>query len=72
MRCPQCGHENAVEMKFCGECGARLAFADLKSSMELLARISHTNKCIGAPNQRKLLCSNDFLAIRKRPDDDKL
>ena len=37
-----------------------------------LARISHANKCIGAPNQRKLLCSNDFLAIRKRPDDDKL
>src|SRR5690242_13164207 len=25
MRCPQCGHENAVEMKFCGECGNRLA-----------------------------------------------
>jgi class 3 adenylate cyclase/tetratricopeptide (TPR) repeat protein len=24
MRCPQCGHENAVEMKFCGECGTRL------------------------------------------------
>src|SRR5262249_34080073 len=25
MRCPQCGRENAVEMKFCGECGIRLA-----------------------------------------------
>src|SRR5262245_16858094 len=25
MRCPQCGHENAAEMKFCGECGSRLA-----------------------------------------------
>src|SRR6516225_3123326 len=25
MRCPQCGHENAVEMKFCGECGTHLA-----------------------------------------------
>src|SRR5262244_1842432 len=25
MQCPQCGHENAVEMKFCGECGTRLA-----------------------------------------------
>src|SRR5215471_2666826 len=24
MRCPQCGHENAAEMKFCGECGTRL------------------------------------------------
>src|SRR5262245_56780279 len=25
MQCPQCGQENAVEMKFCGECGTRLA-----------------------------------------------
>ncbi len=25
MRCPQCGHENAAGMKFCGECGGRLA-----------------------------------------------
>src|SRR5215510_9839560 len=25
MRCSQCGPENAVEMKFCVECGARLA-----------------------------------------------
>jgi class 3 adenylate cyclase len=24
MRCPECGHENAAEMKFCGECGNRL------------------------------------------------
>jgi ribosomal protein L40E len=24
MRCPQCGHENVAEMKFCGECGTRL------------------------------------------------
>jgi ribosomal protein L40E len=24
MRCPECGHENATEMKFCGECGNRL------------------------------------------------
>jgi class 3 adenylate cyclase/tetratricopeptide (TPR) repeat protein len=24
MRCPECGHENAAEMKFCGECGTRL------------------------------------------------
>ena len=24
MRCPQCGHENAVETKFCGECGTPL------------------------------------------------
>jgi Double zinc ribbon len=25
MRCLQCNHENAAEMKFCGECGTRLA-----------------------------------------------
>jgi class 3 adenylate cyclase/tetratricopeptide (TPR) repeat protein len=25
MRCPECGHENAAEMKFCGECGTRLS-----------------------------------------------
>jgi hypothetical protein len=24
MRCPECGHDNAAEMKFCGECGTRL------------------------------------------------
>jgi hypothetical protein len=37
-----------------------------------LALIAHTKKCIWAPNQRKLLCCNDFLAIRGRPDDDRL
>ena len=37
-----------------------------------LARISHTKKCIGAANQRKLLCHNDFLMVRSRPDDDRL
>ena len=26
MQCPQCQHENAAGQKFCGECGARLAF----------------------------------------------
>jgi class 3 adenylate cyclase len=25
MRCPQCGHENAAEAMFCGECGTHLA-----------------------------------------------
>ena len=25
MNCPACGHGNAAAMKFCGECGARLA-----------------------------------------------
>src|SRR5262245_15163148 len=24
MECPECGHKNAAEMKFCGECGTRL------------------------------------------------
>jgi hypothetical protein len=24
MRCPECGRENAAEMKFCGECGTGL------------------------------------------------
>jgi class 3 adenylate cyclase len=25
MRCPQCGHDNGADLKFRGECGARLA-----------------------------------------------
>ena len=37
-----------------------------------LARFSHTNKCIGAPNQRKFFCEKDFPEIRGRPDDDRL
>jgi ribosomal protein L40E len=24
MRCPECGFENAAEIKFCSECGTRL------------------------------------------------
>ena len=32
-----------------------------------LARISHGFKRIGAPNQRKLFCENDFLVIRGEP-----
>src|SRR5260370_20254641 len=32
-----------------------------------LARISHRVKRIGAPNQRKLFCENDFLMIRGAP-----
>ena len=34
---------------------------------EKLARISHGFKRIGAPNQRKLFCENDFLVIRGEP-----
>jgi hypothetical protein len=37
-----------------------------KTSKEL-ARISHRVKRIGAPNQRKLFCENDFLMIRGEP-----
>src|ERR1700747_2751371 len=32
-----------------------------------LARISHSKMRIGAPNQRKLLCENDFQTIRRAP-----
>ncbi|MFZ0791201.1 MAG: hypothetical protein WAM94_16430, partial [Chromatiaceae bacterium] len=32
-----------------------------------LARISHANERIGAPNQRELLCCNDFALIRGEP-----
>ena len=32
-----------------------------------LTRISHRIKRIGAPNQRKLFCENDFLMIRGEP-----
>ena len=45
---------------------------DLALIQTRLARISHTKKCIGAPNQRKLLCHNAFLKIQERPDDDGL
>src|SRR5438128_10212804 len=34
---------------------------------ESLARISHTIECIGAANQRKLLCCNDLSPIRGAP-----
>jgi hypothetical protein len=32
-----------------------------------VARISHTKRRIGAANQRKLLCRNDFRGIRREP-----
>jgi PadR family transcriptional regulator, regulatory protein PadR len=38
----------------------------------LLARISHTNRRIGPPNQRKLLCCNDFTQVRGAPDADRV
>ena len=42
------------------------------ATSEVLARISHTKKCIGAPNQRKFFCNKVFPEIRGRPDDDRL
>src|SRR5262249_19915546 len=39
MRCPQCGHENAAEMKFCGECGTRLAVLCRQCGARLAARM---------------------------------
>ena len=33
----------------------------------MLARISHTIECIGATNQRKLLCHNDLTPTRGEP-----
>ena len=37
-----------------------------------LARISHSSRRIGAPNQRKLLCSNHFWRLAESPDADRL
>ena len=37
-----------------------------------LARISHTAECIGAANQRKPLCCNDFRRRAERPDADRV
>src|SRR5262249_36457371 len=37
-----------------------------------LTRISHSKKCIGAPNQRKFFCDKDFPQIRGRPDANRL
>jgi hypothetical protein len=35
--------------------------------LRALAWISHANERIGAPNQRELLCCNDFALIRGEP-----
>lgn len=37
-----------------------------------LARISHTIECIGAANQRKLLCGNNLARLAERPDADRV
>jgi NitT/TauT family transport system permease protein len=46
--------------------------AELFGSRAGLARISHTNRRIGSPNQRKLLCRNDFTRVRGAPDADRV
>src|SRR5215471_6370046 len=64
MRCPQCGHENAVEMKFCGECGTRLALV----CSECGARNAPAQKFCGecgarlepGASPRQLLSANAF------------
>jgi hypothetical protein len=40
---------------------------DADAALQELARISHRVRRIGAPNQRKLFCENDFLMIRGEP-----
>ena len=47
-------------------------FEEHRLHRRALARIFHTKKCIGAANQRKLLCHNDFLTVRSRPDANRL
>ena len=44
----------------------------LEGQYDRLARISHTNRGIGAPNQRELLCHNDFTQVRGAPDADRV
>src|SRR6266436_2067316 len=63
--------QRAIAQRFSGVLGM-LSSLEVKSSTqpdggEGLARISHGFKRIGAPNQRKLFCENDFLVIRGEP-----
>jgi transposase len=51
-------------------CGRQI-FAE-RFTDDALARISHTNRRIGSPNQRKLLCRNDFTRVRGAPDADRV
>src|SRR6516164_7401084 len=39
----------------------------IASAQACLVRISHTAWCVGAANQRKLLCSNDLSPTRRAP-----
>jgi hypothetical protein len=42
-------------------------FSGMAAALAALARISHRNGCIGAANQRKLLCHNDLTPTRGAP-----
>ena len=59
------GMECSVARRTIVEMIARLSW-NIRSPKPL-ARISHGFKRIGAPNQRKLFCENDFLMIRGEP-----
>src|SRR6516164_4460142 len=48
-----------------GELGAMVRAYDWSKTP--LVRISHTAWCVGAANQRKLLCSNDLSPTRRAP-----
>jgi hypothetical protein len=45
---------------------------DVRGDFRALTRISHTKQRIGAPNQRKLFCENDFARFEERPDADRV
>jgi hypothetical protein len=57
---------NALRWQPGGEIGTIKALSGAVYE-DALARISHRIKRIGAPNQRKLFCENDFLMIRGEP-----
>src|SRR5207249_10019429 len=69
IQCAFC--HSTVDNSFAPSIGKRLdgwANRDLNvGAIVSLARISHTNRRIGAPNQRKLLCRTDISSIRGEP-----
>jgi len=58
------------EIELAAEFGA--SRGPVREALRILARISHSKKCIGAPNQRKFFCDKDFPQIRGRPDANRL
>ena len=51
---------------------AAIAAAIARIRSLALARIFHTIRCIGAPNQRKLLWPNNLRLITEHPDGDRV